>query len=163
MHNSTVFGMPIMRATKPEDDKPDKPVKPAPALLPDEVLESLAPYHPMSGQPLASVAEHFELPVATQLRGDQDMDRFRRWNDLGDRRAQLAAQVRWGKENSPLWLVQLVGTGNVNPGQPAVILHAPSEAEAAFRYHSLIGVTGYDHDVAETLVSPYTPSKGGQP
>jgi hypothetical protein len=162
VHNATVFGMPIMRATKPEDDKPDKPIKPAPALLPDEVLESLAPYHPMSGQPLASVAEHFELPVASQLRGDQDMDRFRRWNDLGDRRAQLACQVRWGSK-PPLWLVQLVGTGNVQPGIPAAILSAPSEAEAVMRFFNVVGVTGFDSDVCQTLVSPYQPPAEGQP
>jgi hypothetical protein len=160
MHNASVFGIPKM--AKKEDDRDDKPVRPAPALLPDEVIEALAPYDPMSGQPLASVAEHFELPVATQLRGDQDMDRFRRWVDLGDRRAQLAAQIRWGKENSPLWLVQHVGTGSVNPGQPAVILHAPSEAEAAFRYHTVVGITGWDHDTSQTLVSPYTPPAEGQ-
>jgi hypothetical protein len=66
------------------------------------------------------------------------MDRFRYWVGLDVcQKSQLAADVQFGKEESPQWTVHVPA----DPAQPPLVLRAPDELTACRRYKALCGIT----------------------
>jgi hypothetical protein len=85
------------------------------------------------------------------------MDRFRFWAGLdAATKTQLAADARWGKEDSPFWQCSV----GADPSQPPAVLKAPHEHEARRRYKDLCGIIYSqppDPGAEPILVAPWSP------
>jgi hypothetical protein len=147
---------------------------PAATPPPAELLERLGPrLHPETGMPLgrdyrtpgqkAPPVAELELPAQRDFRVAQEYERYVLWAQLpAQQKTALAAHARWGAEEGPYWLVQLVAVGNApDSGVPPVVLRAPSGPEARDRYLRLCGVISFDAGGQQLLASPYAPAGEG--
>jgi hypothetical protein len=136
-----------------------KPRRRPPGLLaklsPPELLAG--PNCKLTGRPIPEEGRLAELPHQRAAREERDWIRFKAWANLDARaKTQLVADIRWGTEDAPAWLVQCVATGNgADPGQPAIILRAADQANARQNYLQLCGITSYGG--CEIIASLWTP------
>jgi hypothetical protein len=146
-----------------------RPAAPTPRHLLDGVRRC-----PATGRPLRrderlpgeaeTATRQLELPSQREERDRQEFAAFREWVALSaQQKTQLVADVRWGAEPHPAWLCQLVAEDAraADPGVPPVVLRAVTEADAAFRYQSLCGLTSYNPNSLRLLCTLYTPAEGG--
>jgi hypothetical protein len=155
------------------------PVWQAPAPSPPEILALLRFAHdPQTGRPAAPprppppetpgpFASDSELVAAGGRRhralsqflaeDDQYWQRFTFWAGLDNcQKTQLAADARFGGEQSPSWSVVCTQ----DPSQVPVVVKASHAAEAISRWREICGVRGFDvlADFTEPLTAtPYQP------
>jgi hypothetical protein len=128
---------------------------------------------PLSGRPLSRderlpgepepLTAALELPSQRAWREREEWEAFKEFAAMtAQQKTQLVACLRWGKEPHPAWLCQLVATAAqaADPGCFPVVLKAPSELEAKFRYQTLMGITSYDSNNLEIRATKYAPAEG---
>jgi hypothetical protein len=94
----------------------------------------------LSGRPLDEEAFDGEFRPAAAARHARNMKRFRDWAELSAMaKTQIVADLRWGQEENPMWVCQIVGGSS---DAPVIVLRAASPADACERYLRLCGVTG---------------------